>query len=291
MLDRNAVEYGINVANNATSNGLVLDLIPDSPIDLVYKAHGSLSTDHYKQAMEDGTTVQAIIESSADSVYNLHSHSGEVDNVATAVANVLERKMSGVKNEVFPLVREISKIVNETRTKIEHDNPLNVTVELITPPTIFSMAYLENALESYSDRVPSSSTLSDGLRMRLVNGVTDAEVIEMLSTTSESFNKEISLVIAGEYDGSSNETMDEGVGGNYITDKHVVSGIELYQNTNAVRAFLFIKAVNANKHPYIKTEDLSSEERMALSRAQAYYAGKTIQHIRILNKDEGSSRV
>lgn len=293
MLSKVAIEKALVISNNAMARGLSLGSVEGSPVALVSAPISTADSDLFKD-----DPVHELTRASRDGKFNVFSHSAESSKIAETLTTIIEARMRIVREEIFPLIRNIVTVAKERQFQIASDNPLNVSVEFRSYPEIYSTMYVENALSMFQSRVPNTDRIPEALTSKLVTDINASELTEMLTTSNDKVNDLLrNCIEATQEEEKTGPAMESSsrvrsdLANNLFRGRSRVFGEALYSNQDSLLTFLFIKAVLGNKHPYIKVEDLSSQERIELTRSQQFYAGLVIDIINLLERDSASGNI
>jgi hypothetical protein len=284
MLTTNAINHGLQIANSATSRGLMLGAVPNSPVDEIIKAVSGVDAESFQQ-----NPVEHLQAKTRESKLSIVSHAATKASLSEAIGTILEgRVLRGIRDDIYPLCREIKAKIDEESLRISRDHDTNMTVVTLEEPDIYGYNYVEQML-SGSSVTPSTFNMRQGLKDKLLADVDEASLQSMLTTANEDLNRKLGVVLAGVV-----SLPVDGYGrflySSILLEQRPVMGMKaLYGDHSALTSLMFLRAVNANKHPTVKVDDLTSDDRMEIARAVSYFRGAVVKKIEQLNREMRST--
>lgn len=261
MLSDISIQKALQVTSAINSRDLTVITAVNSPLGVCVDA-----TD---MVLEPSFVANPVMAISAASRVNPEfpaqvQHGSDMEMQAREIATTVLGSLNLIKTEVFPLVDRIMKKVDAYQDQRVKELPINKAIEYVVPKEIYFSSWLANEANRFRGTAGNDNGLGSTMRRNLTMGVTSEWFVGIINQLPipESLKSEVAKLVPN-YDVES------------VLFKEAYYGTgtyELYSNDTALLTFLLLMATAAGNHPTISTATLSAEERLEISRGQAFYA-------------------
>lgn len=281
MLTSRSIVAAARIANNASSRGKYFQPREDTPIAILNHATRPVVAQEKSPGMESLIgEIQRASEDHPGEMLSMSNHGEELRTLAKIVSDRMLNEVGHIRNVVNPMIRTIKGVVEERRSEIAGNNPLNMTLMQVVVQPIYLQDAMRAQIENYAGRNANKPDKKSGLEGRLLEDVNYENIFEILETPNPALNTAIQTLLT--------DVAASGILPIFgVTPKF---GRELYTNYASVLSFLFLRALEAGKHPRFKMADFSTEERTYLARLKAFYGRDVELILTNIEQDLGDNR-
>lgn len=276
MLKQTAINHALTIANSATARGLSLSSLPGTPLAALTTTTSCCETEDFRRA-----PAEAMMAASETSQLKMHDHAQEEYELAKNIRIFLETKvLRTIQEELTPLIREIRAEVSRQRVEIAEQNALGIDIVMHDANSVYSSAYIEQNVMNSSLKRQSNRGVQERIRSMLMSEMTDEQIIETMKTVSNEVNiKAAELLVSTE--------------GKYTlmrpTERNGI--LDVFVSHNDLLSYLFLRGVQNDQHPYVKSGDMTSEQRVDIAGAVSAYQWALSEKMSMLDKMAKDTRV
>lgn len=260
MLNNTATALGLTIGNNATSRGIQLGAMPGTPLKALVTTLAAVGDKEFQQRGGE-----ALSKAAQSSNLNPHNHEDEKAELVKNIRAIVENKtLRTIQEDLNPLIRDIRTEVSRQRVSIAEENALGLDIVMHELSPVYTSSYIET-LVTTGLREQRTTTMNQTLRRRILADLSIESLGKAVETPSAELNAQI-LELIQKHD----ERSVDGI----LTD--LMSGqksgvVSFFTDHSELLSYLLLRGVQADKHPYIKLDSLSTDERVELGRATATY--------------------
>lgn len=261
MISQESIALASGITSSLAGRGAELGVKPNTPLSILNQGVDVISG---AIKFEDDT---AALKYAAEDHGTMHtSHSGDMDSIAAGMAERIAGNIAALRNKINPLIKAIYDASKARESEINSNSPININVIHVATPEVYDTESLDRFLEVYEGRAFADPGHREALYNRILEDVSPEVFVEMVKEASETFNNAVGVMV-GE------AVADLGTLG--LFEKTPLTGVGLYKNYSTVLTFLFLRAVQAGKHPKYKAGDLPNDDSVHLARQMGFYAKQT----------------
>lgn len=276
MLDSRSVVSATRIANNAAARGVFFSPREDTPIAILNHAMRPVTLTEDRDSKE--SLLENILSAAQDNpseMVSMSNHQEDLNELTDIISDRLLGEVGHLRNVVNPVIQKIKRLIEERRSELSANNPLNLSVYQVIVQPIYGQEQLRSQLANYSGRTTTEPERQRGIESRLLEDVSFENISEMLETPSAGFNGSLQMLLT-----------DIAAGGELPIFKDTpLRGKEMYMQHGTVLTFLFLRALEAGKHPAYKMADLTTEERTYLVRLKAFYGRELEKLLNAIEND------
>lgn len=280
MLNKTATDLGMTIANNASSRGIQMSAMPGTPLKAVVTTLLAVGDKEY--ANKGG---EALIKASQSHPLNVHNHQDEKVDIVNNLRTIIENKtLRTIQEDLNPLIRDIRTEVSRQRVAIAEENALGLDIAMHELSPVYSSSYIET-LVGTGLRDVRNYVINQSLRRRLVGDLSTEAIVTTIATPSNDLNAQLAELVTRQ-----NEDSVDGVASTLLT-MPTTGLLNIYNDHSDLITFLFLRGVKADKHPYVKLDSLSTDERTELARMISYYQSVLNTRLKAYNRMSESNKV
>ncbi len=271
MITLNSATLASSIVLPIVNRGAILGLKEGSPVSILNQGCDIISGLNRADDVP-----MAVRLASEDHGHTMTSHSTDLDNIASGMADRISGNIASLRTKINPLIKEIFEKAKTKESLINSDNPLNVNVIHVATPEIYDTESLDRFIELFRGQIFEDPGHREGLYRSLTADLTPEEFLEMTKESSELFNNSVATLVS---------EVIAGTGSLPLFERTPLQGIELYNNYGTVLTYIFLRAISAGKHPRANLSEMPNEDRMHVQRLLGFYGKNTGILIEALNGD------